>query len=177
MAARDYPFCGWAIRVTIFSRRRPHGPLTPRRWPPARAAPRRRSLPRGNPLDTRIKIRPAAQAAALRHQAAEQKRPLRVATGHFDPLLVEHARLLGEFARPEAWLVVVVTPSRNPLLVVRARAELVASLAVVEYVLAAADAGEAERVLADLEPEAVLRWDSDDERRTAELIAHVHSRY
>lgn len=72
---------------------------------------------------------------------------------------------------------VVVTPSRNPLLVVRARAELVASLAVVEYVLAAADAGEAERVLADLEPEAVLRWDSDDERRTAELIAHVHSRY
>ena len=56
-------------------------------------------------MDTRNKIRPAAQAAALRHQAAEQKKPLRVATGHFDPLLVEHARLLGEFARPEAWLV------------------------------------------------------------------------
>ena len=72
---------------------------------------------------------------------------------------------------------VVVTPTRNPLLALRARAELVASLAVVEHVFAAADAGEAERVLADLEPEAVLRWDADDERRTAELIAHVHSRY
>jgi hypothetical protein len=84
---------------------------------------------------------------------------------------------LGEFARPEAWLVVIVTASRSPLLAVRARAELVASLAVVEYVFAAADAGEAERVLADLAPEAVLRWDADDERRTAELIAHVHSRY
>jgi hypothetical protein len=100
-----------------------------------------------------------------------------VATGHFDPLLVEHALLLGEFARPGVWLVVVVTPSRNALLSVRARAELVASLAAVEHVFAVADAGEAERVLADLAPEAVLRWDSDDERRTAELIAHVHSRY
>jgi glycerol-3-phosphate cytidylyltransferase-like family protein len=128
-------------------------------------------------LDTRTKIRQAAEAAALRHRAAEQKRVLRVATGHFDPLLVEHARLLGEFARPEAWLVVVVTPSRSPLLAVRARAELVASLDVVEHVFAAADEGEAERVLADLAPQAVLRWDADDERRTAELIAHVHSRY
>jgi hypothetical protein len=84
---------------------------------------------------------------------------------------------LGEFARPETWLVVVVTASPNPLLALHARAELVASLTVVDYAFAAADAGEADRVLADLEPEAVLRWDSDDERRTAELIAHVHSRY
>jgi hypothetical protein len=84
--------------------------------------------------------------------------------------------LLGEFARPEAWTVVVVTPSRDPLLTVRARAELVASLAVVDHVFAAG-AGEVEAVLADLAPESTLRCEADDERRTGELIAHVHSRY
>jgi hypothetical protein len=101
---------------------------------------------------------------------------LRAATGHFDPLLVEHARLLGEFARPGAWLVAVVTPSENPLLTVRARAELMASLAAVDYVFAA-DAAGVESILADLAPEDVLRCEADDVRRSAELIAHVHSRY
>jgi len=96
--------------------------------------------------------------------------------GHFDPLLIEHARMLSEFARPEALLVVVVAPSENPLLTVRARAELVAALAVVDYVFAAGD-GDVEAILADLAPEAILRCEDGDKRRTAELIAHVHSRY
>lgn len=127
-------------------------------------------------MDTRTKIRPVAQAAALRREAAEQRRPLRVATGHFDPLQIEHARLLGEFARTGAWLVIVVTPSENPLLTLRARAELVAALAVVDHAFAA-DAGQVDAILADLAPEAVLHCEADDKRRTAELIAHVHSRY
>ena len=147
-----------------------------RRSPLAHRPILRRSLPLGSLLDTRTKIRTAAQAAALRLEAAAGKRPLRAVTGHFDPLLVEHARLLGEFARPEAWVVAVVTPSADPLLGVRARAELMASLSAVDYVFAAG-AGEVDAILADLTPEAVLRCEADDVRRTAELIAHVHSRY
>lgn len=83
---------------------------------------------------------------------------------------------MGGFARPGALLVVVVIPSMDPLLGVRARAELMASLSAVDYVIAAA-ADETESILADLDPEAVLRCEADDVRRTAELIAHVHSRY
>ncbi|MCE5307367.1 MAG: hypothetical protein LLG20_06975 [Acidobacteriales bacterium] len=96
--------------------------------------------------------------------------------GHFDPLLIEHVRMLGDFARPEALLVVVVAPSENPLLTVRARAELVAALAAVDYVFAAGN-GDVEAILTDLVPESVLRCEDGDKRRTAELIAHVHSRY
>ena len=64
--------------------------------------------------------------------------------------------MLSEFARPEALLVVVVAPSENPLLTVRARAELVAALAVVDYVFAAGN-GDVDAILADLAPEAILR--------------------
>jgi len=102
--------------------------------------------------------------------------PLRAVTGHFDPLLVEHSRLLRDFARPGSTLVVVVTANRDPLLSLRARAELVAALSVVDYVFAAED-GRADAILAALAPEAVLRCEQDDQRRTAELIAHVQSRY
>jgi hypothetical protein len=127
-------------------------------------------------LDTRKKIRPAADAAVLRREAAGQNKTVRAVAGNFDPLLIEHARMLGDFARPEAILVAVVAPSENPLLTVRARAELVAALAAVDCVFAA-DGGDVEAILADLAPEAVLRCEDGDKRRTAELIAHVHSRY
>ncbi len=101
---------------------------------------------------------------------------MRAVTGHFDPLLAEHARLLRDFARPGSTLVAVVTASREPLLGLRARAELVAALSVVDYVFTAED-GRPDAILAELAPEAVLRWEEDDQRRTAELIAHVQSRY
>lgn len=55
--------------------------------------------------------------------------------GHFDPLLAEHARMLRDAkASGRVLAVEIVNPSR-PLLAQRARAELVAGLADVDYVV------------------------------------------
>ena len=55
--------------------------------------------------------------------------------GDFDPLLAEHVRLLEEHRAPGQLLIVEVTNSNKPLLPQRARAELVAALAMVDYVV------------------------------------------
>ena len=56
-------------------------------------------------------------------------------TGHFDPLLAEHARKLRERVAPGQTLVVEITNPENPLMPQRARAELVAALEAVDYVV------------------------------------------
>jgi len=56
-------------------------------------------------------------------------------TGHFDPLLAEHVRLLSRHSSPNRVLVVEITDPARPLLAQRARAELVAALAMVDYVV------------------------------------------
>jgi hypothetical protein len=55
--------------------------------------------------------------------------------GHFDPLLAAHARRLQELAVPGTILVVAVSDPPDPLLPAGARAELVAALAAVDYVV------------------------------------------
>ena len=71
-------------------------------------------------------------------------------SGHFDPLLAEHARRLAQIREPGRPLVVEVTNSAQPLLAQRARAELVAALGLVDFVVlgeseSATDAGITER--------------------------------
>jgi bifunctional ADP-heptose synthase (sugar kinase/adenylyltransferase) len=56
-------------------------------------------------------------------------------SGHFDPLLAEHVRLLARSHAPGQVLVVEVTDGPKPLLARRARAELVAALSMVDYVV------------------------------------------
>jgi bifunctional ADP-heptose synthase (sugar kinase/adenylyltransferase) len=56
-------------------------------------------------------------------------------SGHFDPLLAEHVRRLEQARKPGQLLVVEVTNPAQPLLSQRARAELVAALSVVDYVV------------------------------------------
>ena len=55
--------------------------------------------------------------------------------GSFDPLLAEHVRRLSEHVAPGRLLVVEVTNPARPLLPQRARAELVAALTMVDYVV------------------------------------------
>ena len=55
--------------------------------------------------------------------------------GHFDPLLAEHVRKLANASEPGRLLVVEVTNPAQPLLAQRARAELVAALSMVDYVV------------------------------------------
>lgn len=78
-------------------------------------------------MDTRTKI--TGTSFSLSHPN------IRVVTGHFDPLLPEHARRLQSLAQPEQLLIVVITNPPSPLLPQKARAELVAALAAVDYVI------------------------------------------
>jgi hypothetical protein len=55
--------------------------------------------------------------------------------GSFDPLLAAHARMLEEVASADSMLAVALNEPSGPLLTLRARAELVAGLRVVDYVL------------------------------------------
>ena len=81
-------------------------------------------------MDTRGKIIP-------REDAGERLRgkPVRWVAGHFDPLLADHVRLLQQHVAPGQYLVVEVTNPADPLLPQRARAELVAALGMVDYVV------------------------------------------
>ena len=90
-------------------------------------------------LDTRSKIIPLHEIQTL------QDRTARWISGHFDPLLAEHVGRLRRAREPGSLLVVEVTNPARPLLSQRARAELVAALAMVDYV-----------VLSNVDPDAGL---------------------
>lgn len=81
-------------------------------------------------LDTRSKIIPLHQI-----QERLQDRAARWISGNFDPLLAEHVRRLRQASEPGSLLVVEVTNPARPLLSQRARAELVAALSMVDYVV------------------------------------------
>ncbi|MGP0071500.1 MAG: hypothetical protein ACLPWF_06160 [Bryobacteraceae bacterium] len=89
-------------------------------------------------MDTRTKIVPI-------HEIEDrlQNRAARWVCGHFDPLLAEHVRRLAQAREPGRLLVVEVTNPAQPLLAQRARAELVAALSMVDYVLLAEGRDEA----------------------------------
>ncbi len=83
-------------------------------------------------------------------------------SGYFDPLLAEHVRRLRECVKPGQLLVVEIANPEAPLLAQHARAELVAALAMVDYV-----------VLGNSEtPAGVL-----DSGITSEFVEHVLNRH
>ena len=81
-------------------------------------------------MDTRTKIIPL-------HELPErlQGRAATRVAGQFDPLLAEHVRRLAQASEPGHLLVVEVTNPSQPLLPQRARAELVAALSMVDFVV------------------------------------------
>jgi bifunctional ADP-heptose synthase (sugar kinase/adenylyltransferase) len=98
-------------------------------------------------LDTRTKI-------VSRTELEERMRggKARWISGQFDPLLAEHVRRLAEASVPGRPLIVEVTNSPHALLPQRARAELVAALSLVDFVVlgegtTAADADVTERFI------------------------------
>ena len=112
-------------------------------------------------MDTRNKI-----VTSLPEVAA----PVVVVTGTFDVLRAEHAREL-EIARAgAATLVAVVLPSAAGLLSARERAEMVAALRLVDYVM-----------IADNEPlvaaAKIVQLEPADTRRTLNLIEHVRRQH
>ena len=89
------------------------------------------------------------------------------------PLLAAHARRLAEIARGGA-LFAAVTDAPDSLLSTRARAEMVAALAVVDYVIL--DGQPPEALAGLIEADSVLHEETEDQQRTQELTRHVHDR-
>ncbi|MDR3701434.1 MAG: hypothetical protein P4L56_17430 [Candidatus Sulfopaludibacter sp.] len=118
-------------------------------------------------MDTRIKI--------LSGPHILEGEPLAVVTGYFDVVRAEHVRELAAAHRraPHARLLVLVVRGAEPLLPLAARAELVAAMRMVDYVLTADDK-DVERLIKALRPVLLARLESDDLRRVSRLKEHVH---
>ena len=110
-------------------------------------------------MDTRVKIIDASAARRLAQSGAT------VVSGCFDPLTAAHARRLAELKREGVPLVVLIAESPDEILPARARAELVAALAVVDGVVEFADG-----------IPAAVRLEQEDQARRAALVEHVHAR-
>ena len=126
-------------------------------------------------LDTRKKILTPALAVATVRRLRAEGRDVRFATGWFDPLLAAHARRLGQLRDGAVRVMVIVTDPSRPILPARARAELVAGLSVVDFVVLSEEE-RLEDLLARLEATEVLRGEADDEALTRQLINHVQAR-
>ncbi len=119
-------------------------------------------------MDTRNKILTPAAARAI------AARPVVIVTGKFEVLRAGHANELLE-ARTRAAaaaLLAVVLPDDGGLLPQRARAELVAALRAVDYVVLGGGA-ELEGLVDALTPAGVLSLEEVDERLSAELRDRV----
>ena len=110
-------------------------------------------------MDTRTKIVDATQAASIAQAGAT------VVSGFFDPMVASHAERLAAL-KPEGkpMLVLIATPP-DAILPSLARAQLVAGLAVVDYVCDAPGA---------LLPEITL--EDEHAKLLTQLIDHVHER-
>ncbi|MFN0166676.1 MAG: hypothetical protein ACKV22_09615, partial [Bryobacteraceae bacterium] len=104
-------------------------------------------------------------------------RPVAVA-GPFDVLVAPYLRRLKEIRRlhPDATLLAVLTDPERPFLDLQARAELVAALADVDFVVLP-DGGEWEKAVASVAPIAVYREQETQERERQALVDHVLARY
>ena len=123
-------------------------------------------------MDTRSKIISPERALEL-----ARERKLQVVAGSFDVLLAAHALDLRKVRDNTAAgaLMVVLTPPSVPLLSERARAEMVAALHMVDYVVTAGE-GSIGEFLKALPAEVISRQAADQEQ-TRQLMTHVHRRH
>jgi hypothetical protein len=123
-------------------------------------------------MDTRTKILTAADLSAL-----DPPRPLLAVTARFDVMravmVQELAAALGRTGANS--LLAVVRPLPDELAPIAARAEMAASLRVVDYVFIAEN-GDLSSLPASLQPVEIVSLEEADAARIRQLIAHVHSR-
>jgi hypothetical protein len=118
-------------------------------------------------VDTRSKIIDASDVEKIAAGGAT------VVTGYFDPMIAWHARWLSSFKKPERPLMVLVATPENPILPVRARAELVASLYIVDHVAEYLDGLAATLAQAGV---SMIRVEAQDRELFQDLLELVHSR-
>ena len=126
-------------------------------------------------MDTRTKIIEPERAAARLQELREQGRAVKVVTGYFDVLVAEHVARLREIGRTTGTLFVLVLDPPAPLLGARARAELVAALAMVDYVVSLEEP-HIESLLATFPPDRIVRLEAAHQQHMRELIEHVRRR-
>jgi bifunctional ADP-heptose synthase (sugar kinase/adenylyltransferase) len=121
-------------------------------------------------MDTRAKIIDLTSAATLRRSGVR----LKLVAGYFDVLTPDLVRRLRSLSEGGRLIAAVLDPPR-PLLPSRARAELAASLSMIDYVLLLPDGG-LDQALEEIRPDEVVREDTPDRKRVQALIEHVHKR-
>jgi len=101
-------------------------------------------------------------------------RPVTLVTGYFDVLRVEHVRELEEIRKRSGGhpVAVIVEAKACEILSLAARAELVAGLRVVDYVLTA-DHEDLNRLIDQCQPADVVRLETTDGAHTDQLIGDV----
>ncbi len=127
-------------------------------------------------MDTRHKIVACEHAAPLVARLRSQGAAVKVVTGYFDVLLAEHVRRLRQIADGADKLFVVVLDPPAPLLAARARAEMAAALAVVDYVVPAGEQA-AEELLHCFAANEIVREEAADLLRAERLSQHVQRRH
>ncbi len=124
-------------------------------------------------MDTREKIVDLPRAREI----ARQKRTrLILVTGYFDVLRTGHIERLRHLSEAGKGLMAVVLDPPAPILSQRARCELVAALAMVDYVVPAGQDG-LQDLLNEFPADAIAREEASDLPRTQELTAHVQQRH
>jgi len=128
-------------------------------------------------VDTRSKIISTEAAVEIARRLKARGGKLTVVTGTFDVLVLAHARHLS-LARNggRGALMVVLLPAADPLLPLAARAELVAALSMVDYVVTPAEA-EIGQFLQRLEPDQLISRQTADAEERLRLIEHVQRRH
>ena len=123
-------------------------------------------------MDTRTKILTVDELAAL-----DPPRPLLVVAARFDLLRAAMVRELAAARRRTGAnsLLAVVRPLPDELAPLAARAEMAASLRVVDYVFIAEN-GDLSSLPACLQPIEIVSLEEADAARIRQLIEHVHSR-
>jgi len=125
-------------------------------------------------MDTRHKIIEPERALTLAKDL--RATGVKIVTGYFDVIVAEHVRRLREIKNGSGTLVVVVLDPPEPLLGGRARAELVAALGVVDYVVPA-DEQAARELLSHFSASEIVREESADLLRVRRLSEHVKRRH
>lgn len=126
-------------------------------------------------MDTRKKIFDLDEATEMGHSLRCGGIRFKIVVAYCDVLTCDLVRRFKELAVRGQGLVVVVVDPPHPLLPARARAELAAALAVIDYVVLL-DGADLTQALELIKPYEVIREEVADSQRSQALIEHVHRR-
>jgi bifunctional ADP-heptose synthase (sugar kinase/adenylyltransferase) len=129
-------------------------------------------------MDTRSKILSRESAVEIACRVKQQGQKLTVVTGYFDVLRAAHIRDLAAVRSGTGTgvVMVVLLPRAEALLSGRARAELVAGLSMVDYVVTELE-GDIDEFVGRLPADELISRQTDDDEQTRLLMEHVLLRH